>query len=152
ADGPAAVPGGDGGGDGDAGGLPGPGAAVAAEPQGAARPGDHLPDVPAQGAGAALRQRPGAGRRPPPLPRRAADPGPAGGLGRAVRALGPPQPGGGGAGGGGAGPGRAGDRRRLLAAAAAVRAARGGGPSGGAGVGGGESGPGERGGPAEGRS
>ena len=55
ADGPAAVPGGDGGGDGAASDSPGAGAAVAAEREGAARPGDHLPEVPAQGAAAALR-------------------------------------------------------------------------------------------------
>ena len=59
----------------------GAGAAVAAEPAGAARPGDDLPEVPAQGAGAALRQRRGAGRRPDALRGGAADPGPARGLG-----------------------------------------------------------------------
>ena len=39
-----------------------PVSAVAVEHEGAARPGDDLPEVPAQGAGAALRQRRGAGR------------------------------------------------------------------------------------------
>src|SRR5256885_53594 len=50
ADGPTAVPGGNGGGDRPAGDLPGPGAAVAAQRRGPPRPGDHLPQVPAQGA------------------------------------------------------------------------------------------------------
>src|SRR5260370_326655 len=45
ADGPAAVPGGDGGGNDPASDLPGPGASVAAERQGAPRPGNHLPEV-----------------------------------------------------------------------------------------------------------
>ena len=58
ADRPAAVPGGDGVGDAAAGRRPGAGAAVAAERQGAARPGDHLPEVPGEGAGAALRDAP----------------------------------------------------------------------------------------------
>ena len=70
ADGPAAVPGGDGGGDVAAGDVPGAGAAVAAERRGAARPGDHLPEVPAQGAAAALRQRRGPGGRSSALPAR----------------------------------------------------------------------------------
>ena len=40
------------------------GAAAQLQPGGAARPGDDLPEVPAEGAGPALRQRRGAGRRP----------------------------------------------------------------------------------------
>ena len=47
ADGPAAVPGRVGGGDDPTTPLAGPGAAVAVERQGAARPGNHLPEVPA---------------------------------------------------------------------------------------------------------
>ena len=62
ADGPAAVPGRDAGGDGAAGDRPGAGPAVAAERQGAARPGDDLPEVPAEGAAPALSD--GAGRWP----------------------------------------------------------------------------------------
>ena len=45
---------------------------VAARP---ARPGDDLPEVPAQGAGPALRDRPGPGGRPEAIPRRRADRG-----------------------------------------------------------------------------
>ena len=56
ADGPAAVPGGNGGGDVAAGDFPGPGAPVTVERAGAARPGDHLPEVPGEGAASALRQ------------------------------------------------------------------------------------------------
>ena len=47
------------------------------DPEAAARPGDDLPEVPGEGAGAALRRLPGAGRRPAPLARRRADLGPA---------------------------------------------------------------------------
>src|SRR5262249_23023756 len=54
---PAAVPGGDGPGDAGAGLRPRAGAAAAAATPGAARPGNHLPEVPAQGAAQALRQR-----------------------------------------------------------------------------------------------
>ena len=82
ADRPAAVPGGDGGGDDPAGHRRRAGAALAAERPGAARPGDDLPEVPGQGAAAALRQRGGAGRRPPPLPAGRADHGPARRAGR----------------------------------------------------------------------
>ncbi len=99
--------------------LPGAGASVAAERQGAARPGNHLPEVPAQRAGAALRQRRGAGRRPTALRRGTADPGKARGPGRAIMALGPAQPDGRGAGGDGAGFGWAGERRRGVATSAA---------------------------------
>src|SRR5438445_505590 len=93
-----------------------------------------LDEVLAQGAGASLRQRRGAGRRPEALRRGTADPGSALGLGRAVMALGPAQPGGGSARSDGAGPVRAGPWRRVVAGAAAVRAARGDGTTGGAGV------------------
>ena len=48
------------------------------QPGGAARPGHRLPEVPGEGAGQALRQRRGAGRRPAPLPEPRADPGPPG--------------------------------------------------------------------------
>ena len=57
AHGPAAVPRRDGDGDAAAGGGRRAGAARAAEPAGAARPGNHLPEVPAQGAAPPLRQR-----------------------------------------------------------------------------------------------
>src|SRR5262249_828943 len=57
---------------------PGAAAAAAAERQGAARPGDRLPEVPPEGARQALRQRPGAGRRPGAVPARRAGAGPAG--------------------------------------------------------------------------
>ena len=83
-----------------------------------------LDEVLAQGAGASLRQRRGAGRRPEALRRGTADPGSALGLGRAVMALGPAQPGGGSARSDGAGPVRAGPWRRVVAGAAAGRAAR----------------------------
>ena len=46
--------------------------APAAPAEGAARPGEHLPEVPEQGAGAALCQRPGAGRGSRSLPGRGA--------------------------------------------------------------------------------
>src|SRR5262249_15645111 len=42
-----------------------------------ARPGDDLPEVSGEGAGAALRQRGSPGRRPGPLPGRRGNPGPA---------------------------------------------------------------------------
>src|SRR5919199_4388641 len=93
ADGPTAVPGGDGGGDRPAGDLPGSGAAVAAQRRGATRPGDHLPQVPAQGAAPPLRQRRGAGGGPSPFPGwggdRGATGGPAGPAGPARPAAGP---------------------------------------------------------------
>ena len=69
-----------------------PGAAVAPEPRGAARPGDHLPEMPAQGAGEALRQRRRPGGRPAPIPSGGADrgaPGPAAGAPRPVGAASP---------------------------------------------------------------
>ena len=53
-----------------------------------------------KGAGQALRQCGGTGRRPAPLPERGADPGAAGGPGGAGLALVPAEPGGGGVGGG----------------------------------------------------
>ena len=55
---------------------PVPPARLAAE--GAARPGNHLPEVPAEGAAAALRQRQALADDLRPLPGRRADPGPAG--------------------------------------------------------------------------
>ena len=63
-DGPAAVPGGDGDGHAAAGGGRRAGAGAAAQRPGAARPGDDLSEVPAEGAGQALRQCGGAGGRP----------------------------------------------------------------------------------------
>ena len=61
----------------------GQGAAARAAPQaqrgGAARPGGDLPEVPGEGPAAALRQRPGPGRRPGPMPPRRADRGAADG-------------------------------------------------------------------------
>ena len=62
--------------------------AVAAEPQGAARPGNHLPEVLVQGAAAALCQRRRAGGRPPPLPSGGADRGTPGGAAGASRPVG----------------------------------------------------------------
>ena len=51
--------------------------------RGAARPGGHLPEVPGEGPAAAVRQRPGAGRRPAGLAGGPADRGAAGGRARA---------------------------------------------------------------------
>ena len=48
------------------------------QPAGAARPGDDLPEVPAQGGEKTLRLGRSAGGRPAPLPERRADPGAAG--------------------------------------------------------------------------
>ena len=59
------------------------GAAAAAQPQGPARPGDDLPQVPGEGAGAALCVGGGAGRGPAPVPGGRADPGAAGNAARA---------------------------------------------------------------------
>jgi tRNA A-37 threonylcarbamoyl transferase component Bud32 len=59
------------------------------------RPGNHLPDVLAEGAGPALRQRGGAGGGPGALAARRADPGASAGIPGKVHALVPPQPGGG---------------------------------------------------------
>src|SRR5262249_27210041 len=56
-------------------------------------PGDRLPEVPRQGARAALRQCGGAGGRPGALAAGRADPGPAGRRGGAAVALVPAQPG-----------------------------------------------------------
>src|SRR5262249_4823080 len=50
------------------------------------RPGDDLPEVPAEAALRPLRKRPGTGRRPGPLPGRRADRGPAGEFLRALAA------------------------------------------------------------------
>src|SRR5262249_60313226 len=75
ADGPASVPGGDGGGDGAASDLPRTGAAVADESECAARPGDDLPEVSAQRSAAALRHGGGPGGRPPAVPAGRAHPG-----------------------------------------------------------------------------
>ena len=52
--------------------------AFPAAAQGIARPGDDLSEVPRQGSAKALRQRPRAGRRPPPVPRESPDPRPPG--------------------------------------------------------------------------
>ncbi len=70
ADRPAAVPGADAGGHAAAGARPGPGAAAAAQPQGRSRSGSDLPEVPAKGAGPALRRRRRPGRRPGSVPQR----------------------------------------------------------------------------------
>ena len=104
---------------------PGAGPAGAAERQGAPRPGDRLPEMPAEGAARPLRHRRGAGRRPEAVRGGTADPGSALGPGNAIVALGSAEPGGRGADGDGTGPARAGDRRRVLAGARAGRAARG---------------------------
>ena len=72
---------------------PGAGAAVAAERPGAARPGDHLPEVPGEGPGPALRHGPGAGRRPAAPGWRAGRWRAAGGAGRAGVAVVPPEAG-----------------------------------------------------------
>src|SRR5262249_41641554 len=66
-------------------------AALAAEPQRppAPRPGDDLPEMPAEGTGQALRERWGTGRRPAAVPGRQTAPCPAGGPGGAAVALGP---------------------------------------------------------------
>ena len=117
-DGPAAVQGGHGAGDDAAGAGRRAGAAAAVAIEDAARPGDHLSEMPGEGAGPPLRQRRGAGRRPAALPDRPDDSGAAGGDRRTPVALGPSQPGagrGGRPGGGGAGgAGRFVDRFRRL--------------------------------------
>ncbi len=74
---PAAVPGGLDAGDPGTGAHPGPATAVAAATAPAPRPGDDLPEMPAQVAAGALCQCPGPGRRPAAVPCRRADPGPA---------------------------------------------------------------------------
>ena len=58
------------------------------QPAGRPRPGDDLPEVPGEGARAALRLGRGAGRRPGPLARRRADPGAAGTAPRAAGQVG----------------------------------------------------------------
>ena len=91
---PPAVPGGDGPGDARAGQDRRAGAAVAAGAAAAARPGDDLPEVPAERAGAALRVGRGPGRRPAPLPATASRSwrGRIGGAGTGLAVV-PPQPG-----------------------------------------------------------
>ena len=97
AHGPAAVPGREPDGDAPAGGGRRSGPAGAAEPARAARPGNHLPEVLAQGAAEALRQRRGTGRRPPPVPSRGAHRGAPGRAAGAPRPVGAAEPGGRGA-------------------------------------------------------
>ena len=81
------------------------GAAVASGAEGAARPGDDLPEVPEQGAGPALCQRRGAGRRPAAFPGGRADPArPVGAVERAVEVGAAAAGGGGAAGRDGVGP------------------------------------------------
>ena len=112
---PAAVQGAEHGGDAGAGRLPGAGAAVAAPAAGAARPGDDLPEVPRQGAGAALRDGRRAGRRPGAVPGRRPDPRPADARLGAGRQVGAAAAGGRRAGRGRPGPGdRAGRGRRAV--------------------------------------
>ena len=92
------------------------GPAAFAERAGRSRSGDDLPEVPAEGAGEALRIGGGVGGRSGALAARRADPGAAGGFAGTVRALVPPQSGGGRAdrrrGRGAAGRHRDGDLRR----------------------------------------
>ena len=78
------------------------GPAAPARPDDPARPGDDRRQGDGQGARAPLRHGPRAGRRPRPVPRRPADPGPAAGARRAAGAL--------------VAPARAGDGRRRGAA------------------------------------
>ncbi len=85
---PTTLPGGDGRGDITAGAGRGPDTALAVEPQGAARPGDHLLEVFAQGADPALRQRPRVGRRSRPLPGGRTDSRPSAGIRRTGREVG----------------------------------------------------------------
>ena len=98
-DGPAAVQGGDGAGHDHAGGERRAGAAVAVANEDAARPGDDLPEVPAQGGTQALRVSAGVGGRPAALPQRASRSGAAGGPGGAGGEVGEAQSVGDGAGG-----------------------------------------------------
>ena len=72
---PAAVPGGHGDGHGAPGHQRRAGPAAAAQCVGAARPGDDLPEVPGEGAGAAVRHGGGAGGGPAAVPCGRADPG-----------------------------------------------------------------------------
>src|SRR5262249_25723318 len=93
-------------------------AAAAAERQGAAGPGDDLPEVPGQGTRPAVRERPGAGRGPAAVLEGGAHPGPAGGPSRAALALVSAEPRAGGSVGGGpvvAGVGGSGGFGRLRA-------------------------------------
>ena len=126
---PPAVPGGDRPGHRPAGRPRRPGAAGPAPAEGAARPGDGVPEVPAEGPGQALPVGRGAGRRPGAVPRRPADPGPAGaGLGAGLEG-GPAAAGGGGRAGrlrplAGAGRGRRPDRQRPAATGAGRRRRR----------------------------
>ena len=89
---PAAVQGGAAAGDPAPGRRRRAGLAVAAAAQAAPRPGDDLPEVPAEGAGPALCHRPGTGRRPAAVPGGPADPGAAEHVDRAVLAVVPAQP------------------------------------------------------------
>src|SRR5207253_5803286 len=120
---PASVPGGDGGRDRAATDLPGAGRALQVERQGAARPGDDLPEVLAKAGRTALRQRRGAGRGSQALPGGTADPGSARDLGRAVVALVPTQTCGGGPGSNGVRPGWVNPWRGLVAGTTAGRGA-----------------------------
>src|SRR5262249_56562362 len=87
-DGGGAVPGRES--DGAAPGVGGRAAATAAvERSHLAGPGNHLPEVPAEGAGPALRRRRGPGRRPTAVSGRRAHSSAAGGPGGAVVGLGP---------------------------------------------------------------
>src|SRR5262249_2232599 len=115
ADGPAAVPGADAAGDAAPGLCRRGGAAAPIAARRDTRPGDDLPEVPAQGAASPLPQRGSAGRRPGPLAAARADSGPARRARRTAAALVPTAAGAGVAGGGaaaGAGPGPG---RRALA-------------------------------------
>ena len=106
AGGPAAVPGGRGDGHALAGAGEGAAAGAAAQRGRAAGPGDDLPEMPGEGAGAAIWLGAGAGRGADAVPRRPADPGPADRAGRTAGAVVPPQSGAGrgrGIGGRGAG-------------------------------------------------
>src|SRR5207237_95630 len=76
-----------------AGALPRAGAASPAQPLRAARPGNHLPGLPAQGPYPPLRQWQRPGRRPAPLPRRPAHPPASSGVLGAVGEVAPPPPG-----------------------------------------------------------
>ena len=103
------------------------------ERRGAARPGDDLPEVPAQGAGGALPERGGPGGRPAPVPAGRADHGPGPGPGGAAGPVDAAPAGPGGGPGGGPGAGDRPGRRRALAVVggACDRAGGGGRPAGG---------------------
>ena len=125
ADGTASIPGGHDGGDAAASRRTGAAAALALERDGAARPGGHLPEVPAQGAAPPLPERGRAGGGPPPLRAGRGDHGPPVGPAGAVGpvAAAPEGPGGGPSGRDAAGD-RAGRRRHV-----AVVGTRGGHPT-----------------------